>query len=111
MYTEASSPRKVGEVARLLSVDLLPTDPGGNCFELWYHMWGSTMGTLNVYQNDGTETLIWSNAVGKDDMWYVARKTLKNINVQFQVGFSKLGNSTFTPHTHLRTSNTGGCKF
>ena len=90
MFTEASSPRVKDEKARLLSVVVPPTDPGGNCFELWYHMWGSTMGTLNVYQNDGTETLIWRNAVGKDDRWYVARKTIKNINVNYQVGTANL---------------------
>ncbi|XP_072014869.1 MAM and LDL-receptor class A domain-containing protein 1-like [Amphiura filiformis] len=87
MYTEASLPRTPGEVSRLLSVQLPPTDPGGNCFEVWYHMYGSSMGTLNIYWSDlqGTETLFWKNDIARDDMWILTRKTLTNINTKFQI--------------------------
>ncbi|XP_072014819.1 MAM and LDL-receptor class A domain-containing protein 2-like [Amphiura filiformis] len=87
MFTEASSPRLPGEISRLLSVQLPPTDPEGNCFEVWYHMYGSSMGTLNIYWSDlqGTETLFFKNDIARDDMWILARKTLTNINTDFQI--------------------------
>ena len=88
MYTEASSPQEKDDVARLKSIVIPQTDPAGNCLEFWYHMYGSGMGTLNLYQSNtqGAKQLLWRNTVGKDDEWFVARKYLNNINSDFQVG-------------------------
>ncbi|XP_072014801.1 MAM and LDL-receptor class A domain-containing protein 1-like [Amphiura filiformis] len=87
MYTESSPPRTPGEFSRLLSFQQPPTDPGGNCFEVWYHMYGSSMGILNIYWSDlqGNETLFWTNDIDRDDMWILARKTLTNITTNFQI--------------------------
>ena len=50
MYTEASSPRKKGDVARLIS----PTDHvegGAHSVGFYYSMYGDGMGILSVYIN------------------------------------------------------------
>ena len=48
MYIEASSPRKKGEFARLVS-DRFRVDNGHNwCLNFWYHMYGNSVGALKV---------------------------------------------------------------
>ena len=50
MYIEASSPRKPGQKAKLT----VAGRPNGNrsCLSFYYHMFGNTTGTLNVYIGD-----------------------------------------------------------
>ena len=47
MYTETSSPRVPGEKAKLNSPKLQFS--GKMCLTFFYHMYGSDMGTFNVY--------------------------------------------------------------
>ena len=47
MYIEASSPRKPGENARL--VVSVPKGGEKSCISFYYHMYGVSTGTLNVY--------------------------------------------------------------
>ena len=51
-YIEASSPRIAGDTARVLSGPLRSTGDTSYCFSLWYHMFGSDIGSLNVYTRD-----------------------------------------------------------
>ena len=46
MYTEASIPNR-GDIANLTSPKLVFR--GSMCIQFYYHMYGATMGTLNVY--------------------------------------------------------------
>lgn len=86
MYTEASSPRSRGDKARLIS----PTNPAtaGSCVEFWYHMYGTDVGTLNVFARTGS-TLprrpIWSENGNQGNAWKVARKTIVSTQ-PFEVG-------------------------
>ena len=50
MYIEASSPRRPGEKAKLT----VTVSPNGNsgCLSFYYHMFGNSTGTLNVYSGD-----------------------------------------------------------
>ena len=77
MYTEASSPRSRGDKARLIS----PTEPAttGSCLEFWYHMYGSQIGTLNVYirkSNTLPSRPLWAENGNQRNIWKVARKTI-----------------------------------
>ena len=63
IYIETSSPRVLGDVARLISPSILPSStPVWLTF--WYHMYGNTIGTLNVSSlsgNSDSPDLLWSN--------------------------------------------------
>ncbi|XP_033751988.1 MAM and LDL-receptor class A domain-containing protein 1-like [Pecten maximus] len=54
MYIEASSPRRPGDVARLISAQEPATGQTSMCVEFWYHMYGRTTGTLSLYLRHGT---------------------------------------------------------
>ena len=47
VYIETSSPRKPGENAQL--VVTVPKNGKEACLSFYYHMYGATVGTLNVY--------------------------------------------------------------
>ena len=71
MYIETSSPRVAGDNAKLeLSVS-------GNgelsCLEFYYHMYGDTMGTLNVYSGNA---VIFSLSGNQGDYWRKAERTI-----------------------------------
>ena len=79
MYIKTSSPRQLGDIARLVSP--LHLNQGNsdrqNCrLDFWYHMYGVTIATLNVYSRsagvDNTETLMWSLSGNQLDAWHLA---------------------------------------
>ncbi|UJR31098.1 hypothetical protein I4U23_018606, partial [Adineta vaga] len=72
MYIESSSPQRPGQKARLLSVVEQPEK--GRCLEFWYHMYGRSVGQLNVYTGTNTSanstmTLLWSRGANVGDVW------------------------------------------
>ena len=73
MYIETSSPCAVGEVAELLSPCVnIPTTATCPVFSFGYHMYGATMGTLNVdISTDGgtTWTQIFTESGDQGDQW------------------------------------------
>ncbi|XP_066292880.1 MAM and LDL-receptor class A domain-containing protein 1-like, partial [Branchiostoma lanceolatum] len=88
MYIEASSPQQPGDVARLISPSL---STNTRCLEFWYHMYGSSIGELRVYQtptdNPQLGTPIWSLAGDQGNVWDQARLDLAavtNFNVVFE---------------------------
>ncbi|XP_055957690.1 MAM and LDL-receptor class A domain-containing protein 1-like [Patella vulgata] len=88
MYIEASSPRKRGDKAQILSPVLSPTSASDNCyFTLYYHMYGSGTGNLSVStwnQIGGLQQQLWKKQGNNGDFW--ERKTLSLIsNVDYQV--------------------------
>lgn len=50
MYIEASSPRKPGENAKL--VVTVPKKGKQSCISFYYHMYGASAGSLNVYNGN-----------------------------------------------------------
>ena len=50
----------------------------GACVQLWYHMYGEGMGTLNVYQQseDGKKALIFSQIGDQGRLWRFAQASL-----------------------------------
>ncbi|KAL9953476.1 hypothetical protein ACROYT_G040898 [Oculina patagonica] len=50
MYIEASSPRKPGENAKLVLT--VPNSRQQSCLSFYYHMYGATAGSLNVYSGN-----------------------------------------------------------
>ena len=80
MYIEASYPQKENDVARLISPEYTVT-PGGSCLQFFYHMWGQTTGTLNVFLKEGDiiqSSPLWSLKGDQGNFWRSARATIKS---------------------------------
>ncbi|XP_041364647.1 MAM and LDL-receptor class A domain-containing protein 1-like isoform X2 [Gigantopelta aegis] len=69
LYTEASSPRVQGDTARIVSPMLM----GGSamCLSFLFHMYGITMGTLNVYikEYNAARKLVWTRSGDHGNKW------------------------------------------
>ena len=79
MFIETSSPRKTGDKAQLLSPRYGATN--GKCLQFWYHMYGRSIGTLNVrirrlVQGKPTYFLQWSRSGDHGNRWRVAQVKL-----------------------------------
>jgi hypothetical protein len=82
-------PQKPGNKARLVSIIEQP----GNirCLEFWYHMYGPTIGQLNVYVNTNTSenetrTHLWTRGANVGDVWRKAHIPME-YTVPFRVIF------------------------
>ncbi|CAC5390463.1 unnamed protein product [Mytilus coruscus] len=71
LYFETSN-GNTGSIARLVSRDFIFEFPG--CLKFHYHMFGSTMGTLNVYQGN---RLIWRKTGNQGNQWQLAELVLQ----------------------------------
>ena len=71
MYIETSKPRHQGDNAKLqVSVS---GNGAAACLVFYYHMYGDTIGTLNVYS--GYE-LVFNVSGNQDNYWIRARETI-----------------------------------
>uniref|UniRef100_A0AAQ6ITE1 MAM domain-containing protein n=3 Tax=Anabas testudineus TaxID=64144 RepID=A0AAQ6ITE1_ANATE len=75
-YLPSSSSDRAGQRATMFS-PLYPAGKGA-CVQLWYHMYGKGMGTLNIYQQseDGKEALIFSQTGDQGRLWRFAQASL-----------------------------------
>ncbi|CAF1538469.1 unnamed protein product, partial [Adineta steineri] len=70
LMIETSWPTEVGDRAQLESVVFDETNGESRCFRFWYHMYGDSIGTLNVYLFNGTSTRLWSLSGDRGNNWY-----------------------------------------
>jgi len=72
VYIETSSPRVQGDYAILQGPCLDLTNASLIDFSFWYHMYGSTIGTLDVQVSDDctTWTSVWSLSGNQGNAWY-----------------------------------------
>ena len=86
MYIEASSPRKKGDNAMIGSAVFKPTSSA--CLvRFFYHMYGSHIGTLNIYTRTSTTGVmnrVWTLSGDQGDQWIRGNATI-NVNQNFQV--------------------------
>ena len=71
MFIEASSPRKPGEIAKL--VVTVPNKGNQSCLSFYYHMHGASVGTLNVYNGN---TKVFSVSGNQGINWLMAERNL-----------------------------------
>lgn len=64
MFIETSSPRAQGDKAVLVKSGLVL--PSKTCFSFYYHMYGASMGTLNVFLG---QTKIFSLSGNQNNTW------------------------------------------
>lgn len=86
MYIESSSKRP-GSKARLLS-PRMPKTPA-KCLQFWYHMYGSSVGSLSVYKKTGRPTgpRIWTLTGNQGNEWLVAQVSVWSSLRSFQISF------------------------
>ena len=75
MYTEAT-PQSVGDNAKLQLV--VPRSNSSLCLTFFYHMYGSSMGTLNVFNGN---TIIFTVSGDQGDYWNKVTRTVNSIDV------------------------------
>ena len=71
MYIEASSPRKAGEIAKL--VVIVPNNGNPACLSFYYHMYGASAGTLNVYSGNNK---VFHATGDQGDNWLIVERKL-----------------------------------
>ena len=92
MYTEASYPRKQGDVARLSSPFL--DFNGKMCLSFFYHMYGKTMGSLTVQINGRSLFTISSD---QGNQWIEAKIPMSNMVGKYKVKHLYMYYITFSP--------------
>ena len=73
MYIETSYPREEGDYAKL--VFSVPSSDVGklSCLKFYYHMYGKTIDTLNVYNG---RTIIFTKSGDQGNEWRMAEITM-----------------------------------
>ena len=76
MYTEASSPRSRGDNAKLQLA--VPSNKSSCCLVFYYHMYGSNMGTLNVFSGNDK---IFTKSGNQGNYWKKVVRTVRSANM------------------------------
>lgn len=86
MFIEASSPRRAGDKARLVSPAI--SGNGTMCLNFWYHMYGAHINSLNVYVLRGSAlgTPVWTKHGTQGNAWKQGQ-VQTNVQGQFSVSF------------------------
>ena len=92
MYIETSSPRQEGDKAKLQVS--LSGNGAAACLTFYYHMYGATIGMLNVFSGN---QLVFNASGNQSVYWIQARKT---IYLQRYVGYSKMSLTNHSVFCH-----------
>ena len=83
--------RNHGDRARLIS----PKMQGPKCLSVWYHMYGSSMGSLIIYlKTNDSEMIQWIKSGNHPDQWLQAA-VFVNSSVEYQVTYSSFPQGLF----------------
>ena len=97
MYIDASYPNTQGHKARLVSQDLQITS-SPKCLKFWFHLYGRSIGRLNVYIKTGpgnkSESLIWTLGGNFGDQWVSAQAPVQSKKI-YQVNLKSMFLSSF----------------
>ena len=87
VYIETSRPGSTGHKAFLMSPMFDTSRADGECFTFWYHMFGSGIGTLQIYVDSAIagKKLLWSLAGDKGNRWYKGQMNVGATNGSYQV--------------------------
>jgi len=97
MYIESSSPNFGGKVASLESGCITLNDPGKTTLNFRYHMYGSTMGTLQVnVKVNGNSTTVFSKSGDQGNSWIEANVDLSSyLNQDISIEFKGTTGSSY----------------
>lgn len=94
MYIESSYPQNIGNLARLLTQSF---DKGVYCLDFYYHMWGSTIGALNILtksENGVFSSPLWTRNKNYGNEWNLAQLSVKT-SEKFQIVFEGVVGSSW----------------
>ena len=94
MYIETSSPRRLGDKARLASPVVTSTNL--KCLRFWYHMYGTHINALNVnltYVGGGSSG-VWSRSGTRSNQWYQAQVDIMG-NSTYKIVFEGVRGTSF----------------
>ncbi|KAL9986057.1 hypothetical protein ACROYT_G000123 [Oculina patagonica] len=90
MYIETTLPRQYGDIAKL-DFSVPSSDKGKlSCLKFYYHMYGETINTLNVYNGN---TTIFTKSGNHGNQWMV---TKVSITLQSSITFEGIRGDSFT---------------
>ena len=76
LYIEASTPRRQGDLARI-STPQYQASTGSKCLQLWYHMYGTNIGSLTIFLQDTTgKHQVWQKSGNQVNLWLYTMVTL-----------------------------------
>ncbi|XP_070519198.1 uncharacterized protein [Cardiocondyla obscurior] len=86
LYIEASG-RLVNDTARIVSPLYNSSLADSGCFSFWYHMYGATIGSLNLYfkQEDSAQRLMFTKNGNQGNQWFHGIFNLPEANASFQI--------------------------
>lgn len=87
MYIEASNPRKQGDKAWFVSQSFPATT--AQCITFWYHMKGSSIGTLKVLlQRQGVpDYVLWRLDGDQGDKWISGQAPISSSSSSYKIVF------------------------
>jgi hypothetical protein len=94
IYIETSVPRRVNDTARLTSQ--LITQNATMCLNFWYHMYGTSVRTLNVYLKSAGSlgTPVWSRTGTRSNQWYSASVDIQR-SASYQIVFEGVRGTSY----------------
>ncbi|XP_033099732.1 MAM and LDL-receptor class A domain-containing protein 1-like, partial [Anneissia japonica] len=96
MYIETSYPRYINQTARLWTLSFPATN--GTCVKWFYHMYGATVNTMNVYlvNKEGTVGApAWTNKNNQGNIWRLGKMSVETKSA-FQIVFEGIVGSSNT---------------
>ncbi|XP_063956757.1 MAM and LDL-receptor class A domain-containing protein 1-like [Lytechinus pictus] len=94
LYIEAAG-ASTGDKATIISPTIPALPAGGACVSFWYHMLGTTMGTLTVYSPQNQEK--WKKAGDQGNLWMQANVWLQSTSSSSQMYITgELGGSHYS---------------
>lgn len=110
MYIETSSPRVKGDKALLNSPMFKATS--GKCMEFFYHMYGGSVDTLNVYIKSSLfRRRLWGKSGDQGQFWQLGQVSLSS-PVDYQVVFEGIRGQSYQGDIAIDdvTVYDGGCR-
>nr|XP_022288523.1 MAM and LDL-receptor class A domain-containing protein 1-like [Crassostrea virginica] len=90
LYAESSYPVTTGSKFHFETPYL---EAGPRCLTFWYHMYGSSMGSLNVLRND---TQVWTRSGDQGNSWHRAEIDIGTVGANYRVTFEAVRGSNYT---------------
>ncbi|XP_012230101.2 uncharacterized protein [Linepithema humile] len=96
LYIEASG-RLVNDTARIISPLYNYSLTVSGCFSFWYHMYGATIGSLNIYfkQEDTPSQLMFTKSGNQGNQWFHGIFDLPKSNISFQIIIEGIRGSSY----------------